>query len=101
MDAVENGEVLQPPTPGPKSTAAVAEAPAVVAMDKEATVVDGVGNGDGANGGAGDKEDKKTEKEEKKEKARTVGTAKLLLKYATPLEMLYMFLGTIAAIVTG
>ncbi|CAN0102225.1 unnamed protein product [Pylaiella littoralis] len=100
MDAVENGEVLQPPPPGPKSTAAVAEAPAVVAMDKEATVVDGVDNGDGANGGAGDKEHKKKEKEEKK-KARTVGTAKLLFKYATPLEMLYMFLGTIAAIVTG
>ena len=48
-------------------------------------------------------EKKKGGKKEKEEveKPKTVGTCKLMFKYATPLDLLYMFLGTVSAIVCG
>lgn len=79
MDNVESGEVAAPYPVTAGDTKPVATA--------EKDVVAKEGDDEG--------------KDDKKEKAKSVGTAKLLFKYATPLEILYMFLGTCAAVVCG
>ncbi|CAM9606679.1 unnamed protein product, partial [Ectocarpus sp. 8 AP-2014] len=113
MDAVENGEASAAAAPPPTSTAtevvkgnegdggeAVANSGGV-SVEKDVSK-DGGGTDEstasGSEEGGGKKKKKKKDDEEK---AKSVGTAKLLLKYASPLEMLYMFLGTISAIVCG
>ncbi len=48
-----------------------------------------------------EKKGKEEGEEEKEEKPKTVGTFKLMFKYAKPLDIFYMFLGTVAAIVCG
>lgn len=40
-------------------------------------------------------------KKEKKEQPRAVGCIPLFFKYATPVDMLYMLFGTVAAMITG
>lgn len=109
MDAAENGTaaVAAPPVPPTNATdptakaaggAAVADAASSAATKTaELAVVDTTAVD---KDGKGDKKDGKGE-EEDPDKGKSVGTGKLLFKYATALDVLYMFLGTCSAIVCG
>lgn len=63
--------------------------------------------GDGSRGGAKEKDKRngkdgeKNKKDIENEKPKSVGVIKLFFKYATMLELLYMFLGTCFAGLTG
>lgn len=127
-DAAENGTAaaattseVAPPVPPPaaaaiEDTAATAGGGAVVAdaavaetaktgelpvVEKTTDLaVKGVVDADKGDAKKGGKEGKE-EEDDDPDKGKTVGTGKLLFKYATWLDIFYMFLGTCSAIVCG
>ena len=96
LDAVENGEAPNGST--------VPSAPPVNAEPAATTVVSD-GNQHASTGGkeGGEKEDAEVKEngKEKKKKPGTAGIGQIFFKYATALELIYMFLGTCFAVLTG
>ena len=96
LDAVENGEAPIGST--------VPSAPPVNA-ESAATSVDSGGNQHPSIGGkeGGEKEDAEVNAngKEKKKEPGTAGIGQIFFKYATALELIYMFLGTCFAVLTG
>ena len=69
------------------------------------TVAASAGNQHASTGGEerGEKEDAEVKEtgQEKKKKPETAGVGQIFFKYATALELIYMFLGTCSAVLTG
>lgn len=103
LDAVEKGKATNESIAPPQTSAATTGNPSTTGVPAfTETGGEGAKAKDNWNGKDGEENDDVDNKKDiENEKPKSVGVIKLFFKYATMLELLYMFLGTCFAVLTG